>query len=94
MSDIEFRACVAMNAEQVLEAALDLEPGERERLIDRLMESLVGEKRFASEEEEEEIERAWLAEIQRRSAELDAGKAEIVDWTDVRSRIAARRARP
>jgi putative addiction module component (TIGR02574 family) len=79
-----------MNAEQVLEAALHLEPGERERLIERLMESLVGEKRFASEE----IERAWLAEIQRRSAEIDAGNAEIIDWTDVRSRIAARRARP
>lgn len=79
-----------MNAEQVLEAALHLEPGERERLIERLMESLVGEKHFASED----IERAWLAEIQRRSAEIDAGNAEIIDWTDVRSRIAARRARP
>jgi len=79
-----------MNAEQVLEAALHLEPGERERLIEQLMESLVGEKRFASEE----IERAWLTEIQRRNAEIHAGKAEIVDWTDVRSRIAARRARP
>jgi putative addiction module component (TIGR02574 family) len=78
-----------MNAEQVLEAALDLEPGDRERLIERLMESLVGEKRFASDE----IERVWLSEIQRRSAEIDDGKAELVDWSDVRSRIAARRAR-
>jgi putative addiction module component (TIGR02574 family) len=78
-----------MNAEQVLEAALDLEPGDRERLIERLMESLVGEKRFASDE----IERAWLGEIQRRGAEIDDGKAELVDWSDVRSRIAARRAR-
>jgi putative addiction module component (TIGR02574 family) len=79
-----------MNAEQVLEAALHLDPGDREQLVEQLMESLVGEKRFATEE----IEHAWLAEIQRRSAALDAGKAELVDWTDVRSRIAARRARP
>ena len=78
----------SMNPEQVLEAALDLDPGERERLVEQLMESLVEEKRFASEE----IERAWMGEIQRRSAEIEAGTAELIDWNDVRSRIAARRA--
>jgi len=77
-----------MNAEQVLEAALDLDPDERKRLVEQLMESLVEEKRFASEE----IERAWIGEIQRRSAEIEAGTVELVNWDDARSRIAARRA--
>ncbi len=77
-----------MTTQELLEAALDLDPGERERLVEQLMESLVAEKEFASDE----IERAWLGEIQRRSAEIDAGTAELVDWSDVRSRIAARRA--
>jgi putative addiction module component (TIGR02574 family) len=79
-----------MTAQEVLEAALALDPGERELLIEQLMASLAGEKQFASRE----IEQAWHAEIQRRSAEIDAGTAELVDWSDVQSRIAARRARP
>jgi putative addiction module component (TIGR02574 family) len=76
-----------MTAKEVLEAALHLAPSERELLVEQLMQSLVSEKAFASDE----IERAWLAELQRRSAEIDAGTAELVDWSDVRSRIAARR---
>lgn len=79
-----------MKAEQVLEAALDLDPVDRERLVEQLIESLLGEKEFASRE----IEQAWLTEIRRRSAEIDAGTADLVDWTETRSRIAARRARP
>jgi putative addiction module component (TIGR02574 family) len=57
-------------------------------LVEQLMESLVSETQFATDE----LERAWLAELQRRSAEIDAGAAELVDWPEVRSRIAARRA--
>ena len=77
-----------MTTQELLNAALDLEPRERERLVEQLIKSLVSEKEFASDE----IERAWLGELQRRSAEIDAGTAELVNWTDVRSRIAARRA--
>jgi putative addiction module component (TIGR02574 family) len=77
-----------MTTKELLEAALDLEPRERERLVEQIMESLVSDKEFASDE----IERAWLGELQRRSAEIDAGTADLVNWTDVRSRIAARRA--
>jgi putative addiction module component (TIGR02574 family) len=79
-----------MNAEQVLEAALHLDPIDRERLVEQLIESLLGEKEFASDE----IEHAWLAEIHRRSAQIDAGTAELVDWAETRSRIATRRPRP
>ncbi len=76
-----------MTSQEVLEAALDLETQDREALVEQLMASLTNE-RFASPE----IESAWRAEIQRRSAEIDAGTAELVDWEDVRSRISARRA--
>jgi putative addiction module component (TIGR02574 family) len=33
---------------------------------------------------------AWLAEIERRIAELDAGKASSVPWPEARERILAR----
>ncbi len=79
-----------MTTQELLEAALHLPPRERELLVEQLMESLFPEKQFATEE----IEHAWLAELQRRSAEIDAGTAELVDWSEVRSRIAARRAQP
>jgi len=48
-----------MTTKEVLEAALHLDPSERELLVEQLMQSLVSEKAFASDE----IERAWLAEI-------------------------------
>ncbi|MEO7734923.1 MAG: addiction module protein [Kofleriaceae bacterium] len=78
-----------MTTQELLEAALDLAPGERQRLVEQRMDSLVAENEFAADE----IEREWLGESQRRSAEVDAGTAELEDWTDVRARIAARRAR-
>ena len=79
-----------MTTKEVFEAALHLDPSERERLVEQLMQSLVSEKEFASDE----IERAWLTELQRRSAEIDAGTAELIDWSDVRSRIVTRRVQP
>ena len=35
-------------------------------------------------------EAAWLAEIERRVQELDAGEAEPVAWSDLRARLRAR----
>lgn len=75
-----------MTAKELLEAALKLDPGERERLVEQIMESVVSDKEFASDE----IARAWRGELHRRSAEIDAGTVELVVWADVRSRIAAR----
>ena len=76
-----------MTAKEILDAALALPPEERWRLVEELTASLPGD--FASGE----IERAWLAEIDRRSAEIDAGTAELLEWSEVRARIAERRAR-
>jgi putative addiction module component (TIGR02574 family) len=76
-----------MTVEEILEAALKLAPGDRELLIEELTASLDGS--FASDE----IEQAWMQEIERRSQEIDAGTAELVEWSEVRERIAQRRAR-
>jgi putative addiction module component (TIGR02574 family) len=76
-----------MTVREILEAAMKLEPTERELLVEELTASLHGG--FASEE----IEKAWLDEIDRRSREIDDGTAELVEWSDVRKRLAERRAR-
>jgi putative addiction module component (TIGR02574 family) len=54
----------------VLEAeALKLTPEERARLADRLIASL---------SDDAEIEDAWASEVERRIAEIEAGRAPVV----------------
>ena len=74
-------------AKQILEAALKLPAEEREHLVEELVASLPND--FASKD----LEKAWLDEIGRRSDEIDAGKAELLDLSDVRTQIAERRGR-
>jgi putative addiction module component (TIGR02574 family) len=74
-------------ARQILEAALKLPAEEREHLVQELAASLPSE--FANKD----VEKAWLDEIGRRSDEIDAGTAEMLEWSDVREQIAQRRAR-
>jgi putative addiction module component (TIGR02574 family) len=58
------------NQVEVLEAeAMKLSPEERARLADRLIASL---------SEDAEIEEAWAAEVERRIAEIEAGRAPVV----------------
>lgn len=76
-----------MTAHEILQAALKLEPAARERIVEELAASLQGS--FASKE----VEQAWLDEIERRSQEIDAGTAELVEWSDVKEQIAERRGR-
>jgi putative addiction module component (TIGR02574 family) len=74
-------------AKQILEAALKLPPDEREHIVDELTASLPRD--FSGKD----IEGAWLEEIGRRSDEIDAGTAEILEWSEVREQIVQRRAR-
>jgi putative addiction module component (TIGR02574 family) len=74
-------------AKQILEAALKLPAEEREHLVEEIAASLPND--FASKD----LERVWLDELFRRSAELDAGAAEVMELSDVREQIAERRAR-
>jgi putative addiction module component (TIGR02574 family) len=63
---------------EVLEAeAMRLTPEERARLADRLIASLA---------EDAEIEEAWAAEVERRIAEIEAGRAPVVPAADAIAR--------
>ena len=74
-------------AKEILEAALRLSAEEREHLVQELAASLPND--FASKD----VEKVWLDEIGQRSDEIDAGTAELFDWSDVQAEIAQRRAR-
>jgi hypothetical protein len=70
-----------MTSRQILEAALKLEPAERELLVEELTASLHGD--FVNSE----IEAAWGKEIERRTAEMDSGEAVARDWPQARDEI-------
>ena len=68
---------------QILEAALQLPDEDRAQLVDELKATL--HSGFATEE----VEQAWASEIDRRSQELDSGKAGLRDWDEARDEILA-----
>ena len=67
---------------EALEAeVLQLTPGERSRLLERLIVSL---------DEDREVEEAWTREADRREAELDAGTVTAVPGDQMMERLRAR----
>jgi len=64
---------------EVLESALTLSAGDRARLAERLLDSL-------DELSEEESERLWAEEAERRLQEYRAGRATAKDADDVAAR--------
>jgi len=63
---------------EALEAeAMKLTPEERAQLADRLLASL---------SEDQDIEQAWAAEVERRIAEIEAGRAPVVPAADAIAR--------
>jgi putative addiction module component (TIGR02574 family) len=64
----------------VFSAASQLPVDERMRLIDELYDTI-------PELSNAELSAEWMAEIERRSAEIDAGSAKLEDWEDVRRRL-------
>lgn len=56
--------------ENVEAQALRLNPEERARLADRLIASLTGD--------DDEVEEAWAAEVERRVQEIESGRARLV----------------
>ena len=65
---------------RLLDEALDLPDRERAELAARLIESL-------DAAEQDDVDAAWAAEIERRCAALDSGEAVASDWAEVRARI-------
>ena len=67
------------STKQVLQYALALPAPEQVELI----EALIAELDHA---DPQPLDDAWMAEIQRRSAEYDAGKVTLVPWSMVSAR--------
>jgi len=74
-----------MSYREVLQAALDLGIKDRNKLVKKLQASLEDDDAPILSEE-------WMAEIERRTAEYEAGKAEWLTWDQVKRRL--RRMRP
>ena len=68
---------------ELLKKALALPPEARAALAGSLLDSL-------DETVDESAEAEWGKEISRRVAELDAGVAKTVPWTEVRRRVLAK----
>ena len=66
-----------MNPSTVLEAALALPENDRIHLVERLLESLGPETDGVDEA-------TFVAELCRRSDEIDQGKAEFVPWSELK----------
>ena len=64
-------------AKQLLEEALKLPVRERARLVSLLIESL-------DEKDEDDVEEAWIEEVQKRARELETGKVQGLTWAEAR----------
>ena len=64
----------------LFEEAMKLGAEERSTLMRLLIESLDAES-------DEGVDAAWIAEVERRIAELDSGTAETVSWEELRARL-------
>ena len=69
-----------------LQELLDLPVAERARYARALIESL-------DQSVHADADAVWLSEIERRSREIESGEVELVDWTDLREDLRARRRR-
>jgi putative addiction module component (TIGR02574 family) len=68
------------SADEILEDALALPAEARAAIAGSLISSL-------DDQIDPQVEELWAAEIARRIAEIDAGKVQLVPWTEVRRRL-------
>jgi putative addiction module component (TIGR02574 family) len=73
-----------VSRDKLFKEALELEQQDRVELAKQLIDSL-------DPTTEQDVEEAWLREVERRTAELDAGAAETIPWETVRARLRASR---
>lgn len=71
------------NAQEILDAARRLPPGEFNWLIGELLQEGDGSS-------EGDIEASWKAEVERRVADADAGNGTTVSWEEVEAPLRAR----
>lgn len=68
------------SAQKLFQEAMRLDPQERAALTGLLIESL-------EPESEQGVEQAWVAEIERRMAEVDSGAVQTIPWEELRARL-------
>lgn len=73
---------MTVSRDKLFRDALRLEQQDRADLAKLLIDSL-------GRSSERDVEAAWMREIDRRAAELDAGTAETIPWETVRARLRA-----
>lgn len=71
---------MSLGAKEILESALKLDPGERERLAEAIWQSL---------EDPAAVEAAWAEEIKGRVAASDAGQIDWISWDETRDELLA-----
>ena len=71
---------MALDADEILNAALKLEDKEKAAIAASLLESL-------DPLVDDDVESAWQAEIQKRLHEIEAGTVSLVPWSDVRKML-------
>ena len=69
-----------LSRKEIFDGALHLDESERAALARLLIENL-------DMEVEEGVEVAWVAEVERRIAELDSGATISVPWEEVNARL-------
>jgi putative addiction module component (TIGR02574 family) len=69
-------------AKEIIEAALKLDPTEREHIAQELLESI-------DDSSDAELSPAWEAEIRRRLRRIEAGEAAFVSGDEVFARAEA-----
>jgi putative addiction module component (TIGR02574 family) len=74
---------MAVSREDLFRQALQLDESDRVALAGVLIDSI-------DSDGVEGVEAAWMAEIERRIAELDAGTTETIPWDVVRDRLRQR----
>jgi len=74
---------MARSAHDLFEEAMRLDPEERATLMRLLIESLDAES-------EKGVDDAWMAEVERRMAELDSGAVQSLPWDELRTRLYCR----
>ncbi len=69
--------------EQLFQSALALPEDERLQLVEALLAEY-------DQAVEGPLDEAWLAEIRRRSAQIEAGTATLTPWPEVKRRVRQR----
>lgn len=72
--------CLMSTLQEIIDAAKSLSPADRLRLVEAVWDDEHPENWPALSPE-------WLAEVQRRSAEFDAGRMKASPWEEVQSRV-------